>query len=221
MKNIEIVKKIMDSRPSSNHNIDQVLMTIPSIFYQLDVCSATLKNKRVIFIGDDDHMSLVFNLFFNTKCYVFEYDKRIIQNIKYWNDVLQTNVKVFEYSAKDELKVDEKYDFFYINPPYGSHNNAFGVKVWLSRVLPNLLPGSEGILIYPIIEKYSWSIANIQNIEKFILENESLIVRIDKNVHNYLDASHNDIASSNIWIKYLGGAKNLLGNIDDNDKLYR
>lgn len=225
MNNRELIFDILNSRPTSNHEIDQVLMTPASVFLQFELCASDIKNKKIIFIGDDDHVSLLFSKFYDAQCTVLEYDQRIIKNLQLWSEKLELkNYQIKEFNAKNPVSEPlllNNFNFFYINPPYSSKNKGYGAKVWLSRALECCNGGAKGILVVPIMESLDWSMNNINIIENFLLNNNCTILRIDQNVHNYLDASDVNLKSSNILVKYDGSAVNLIGNVNNFEDLYR
>jgi len=59
MSVFKTIQTITSSRPSANHEIEQYLMNAESLLTQFHICGKTFENKRALFLGDDDHFSLL------------------------------------------------------------------------------------------------------------------------------------------------------------------
>lgn len=57
---------ISHNRPDADMSIEQYLMTPESMATQTMLLQSTFQNKKVLFLGDDDHMSVIFARFLNT-----------------------------------------------------------------------------------------------------------------------------------------------------------
>lgn len=219
-----LISKVCISRPQADHSVEQYLMTTESMYAQLNVCRDFLLNKKVVFLGDDDHLSILASKLFNTNSTVIEIDPRIIENQKNLEKNLNLkHHKVISYDIRNSLKkLDlKKFDGFVANPPYGSKNEAYGAKVWLSRALEILEPQSTGLLILPINFDLPWSIKNMLKVQEFLTSNDSLVVKIDNDIHTYEDLPDLNLRSSNIWIHYIGTAKNLIPALAKEKNVYR
>ncbi len=222
--NLDTIDYISKSRPGANHSVEQYLMTKDSLLLQKELLNPYLKDKKVVYIGDDDHLSLIFSLYSNSESIVLELDDRIIKNQKKIKDELKIhNHKIFKYDVSDDIPYtyQNTFDAFIINPPYGSKNQAYGSKVWISRALKCLKTGGIGITVLPFFFEKKWSIENMLIVQKFLTLNNCLIIKIDNDKHSYEDLPAKDtlMRSSNIIIQYLGNASNLIDKVDQN--LYR
>ncbi len=94
-----------------------------------------LKDKKVVFLVDGDGMSIMFGLFASKELIakpksitVLGFDQRIINNITNFSKEYQFHdlckVESENYNVIDPVarQSPQKYDFFYINLPYGSKN---------------------------------------------------------------------------------------------------
>lgn len=217
----QIIKK---NRPKADHSIEQYLMNIDSLELQLELLAQYLANKKVLFIGDDDHFSLVVSSKINAESFVFEIDDRIIRSQQSIANICSlSNHSITKYDVRNQLQGKHigQYNAFVINPPYGSKNTGYGLRVWLSRALEGCVAYSVGVIVLPILIKKQWTIDNIKIFQTFLLQNNCIIFDIHKDVHSYEDLPEKDIdmKSSNIIIMYFGGAKNLLKDVENN--LYR
>ena len=222
---ITLAREILRSRPTGDLSLEQYVMKEASALWQIKKLGPLFRNKKVVFIGDDDHVSLMLSLFYGVTSLVIEIDKRIIANQKKWVRKLKLkNHTIIKHNIASVLNsglISEKYDAFYANPPYGSKNNGFGFKVWVSRGIEALRSGGMGVIVAPISFEKEWTINNLYEVEKFLLANNCLIFEINRNVHTYhsLLKKDEDLRSSNILVYYRGNAKKLISDTVEN--LYR
>lgn len=221
----EFIEKIANSRPQANHGIEQFLMTPASLLLQIEKTANLFKDKKILFLGDDDHFSIILANYVKTaKISVLEYDTRIISNQQALKVELNLlNHSIVEYDATNPLDKSiltyNDYDYFIVNPPYGSKNELYGSKVWISRCLEVLKVGGKGLVILPVDFKYQWSIENMKFLQQFLLDNNCAVYEIERNLHNYFDVNDKGLMSSNIWVTKLSESHNLINEIDKN--LYR
>ncbi len=222
---VKIIELVAKSRPIANDLIEQYLMKPFSMQEQLNKTGLNFANKKALFLGDDDHMSILYSYIFGTHSTVLELDDRIIKNQKELEKKLniQKLHKILKFNAIYDTNTIKtpflEYDIFYINPPYGSKNQLFGAKVWLSRCLEKLKINGKGFIVLPINKNYSWSIKNMLSFQTFVLENNCVIINIEKDIHFYFNHKDSDLTSTNIWIEKLSESKKLIYKIEQN--LYR
>jgi len=219
----KMVSKICGSRPVADHSIEQYLMTEESYLHQLSNLYEYFYEKSIYMIGDDDHFAPSFIQLFKSKVHVIEVDPRIIKSLRKHCGTSPD----FSIDHKD-LRVDydslikhshEAFDCIYINPPYNSKNDAYGIKIWTSLALANLKPGGTGVIVLPITQYLDWTYKNILILQQFLSENNSVIYDIKRNQHFYIDVPDLGLCSSNIYIKKLGKSTNLIKKVSRN--LYR
>lgn len=223
--NFEIISDLCLSRPKGNLLLEQYLMTSESVYCQLEKCRDLFQNKDVLFLGDDDHISLLMSYFFNTRSTVLELDSRVIKNQILWEKTLKLdNHIIIKSDFKDPIKslLKDKFDIFYANPPYGSKNKGLGALVWLSRGLSLLKKEGFGLLVYPIRFDFYWSLTNMNKIQNFLTKNDSIIVGVDHDLHTYQSLKKDpNLRSSNILFYYLGEKDNQLESFSEVKNLYR
>ena len=78
-----------------------------------------------------------------------------------------------------------KYDFFYINPPYGSKNERKSRIVWLERCMSLCVRELPGIIIILYDEKISCTVKYMANIQAFLIRNGFAIKDMTPNIHHY------------------------------------
>jgi len=216
---IEVDRK----RPKADLSIEQYLMTPESMVEQVFRLQNMMRGKKVLQLGDDDHLSILFAQYLEAQPIVAEYDSRIIDSLTgiYKADP-NLDARIIEYDARTLLPVDILADLFYINPPYSSKNHGKGAMVWISRVANAVPVGSTSVLVYPIDEGLFWTLECFDKILKYAHECGLVVVGIDRDVHtyNYLPKDPG-LLSSNIYLyKYANRAPKEIRDIDGN-ALYR
>lgn len=222
---LSLIEKILDSRPRGDLSLEQYLMTKESVIFLLEKLGVLFSGREVLFLGDDDHISILLSFFFGTHSFVIDIDERIVENQMRWINFLKINNKhkIYLHDIQDDLtKVfQRKFEGFHINPPYCSKNSAYGIKVWISKALHLCRKNAIGSISIPIAFEKDWSLKNLIDIQKFLSINNCFIYEIDRDISEYheLPAKDIDLKSSSVFIKYLGGANSLILNVTEN--LYR
>ena len=189
-------------RPEADMSVEQYLMTPESMTRQVNIMKPVLNGKKVLFLGDDDHLSVLFGRYLSVSPFVVEYDARIRRSLR--DNYVKNNINNYiieEYDARNVLPQHIKTDAFYINPPYSSKNRGKGAKVWLSRVAGAVPVGSLSVLVYPIDEGLQWTLDCTNDILQYAYDCGLMIVNIDKDIHTYEHLPKDPgLLSSNIYL---------------------
>lgn len=189
-------------RPEADMSIEQYLMTPESMTRQVNIMKPVLNGKKVLFLGDDDHLSVLFGRYLNVSPVVVEYDARIRRSLR--DNYVKNNINNYlieEYDARNVLPRHVNTDAFYINPPYSSKNRGKGAKVWLSRVAGAVPVGSLSVLVYPIDEGLQWTLDCTNDILQYAYDCGLMVVNIDKDIHTYEHLPKDPgLLSSNIYL---------------------
>lgn len=189
-------------RPEADMSIEQYLMTPESMTRQVNIMKPVLNGKKVLFLGDDDHLSVLFGRYLNVSPVVVEYDARIRRSLR--DNYVKNNINNYlieEYDARNFLPWHVNTDAFYINPPYSSKNRGKGAKVWLSRVAGAVPVGSLSVLVYPIDEGLQWTLDCTNDILQYAYDCGLMVVNIDKDIHTYEHLPKDPgLLSSNIYL---------------------
>ena len=189
-------------RPEADMSIEQYLMTPESMTRQVNIMKPVLNGKKVLFLGDDDHLSVLFGRYLNVSPVVVEYDARIRRSLR--DNYVKNNINNYlieEYDARNVLPRHVNADAFYINPPYSSKNRGKGAKVWLSRVARAVPVGSLSVLVYPIDEGLQWTLDCTNDILQYAYDCGLMVVNIDKDIHTYEHLPKDPgLLSSNIYL---------------------
>lgn len=215
--------QISQSRPKADMSIEQYLMTPESMTTQVMQLQNVFNNKRVLYLGDDDHMSVIFARFLNSRPIVTEYDARVRTNlISLYEKYDIQDSKVIQYDARQPMPAEIEADSFYINPPYSSKNQGKGAKLWISRAASVIPVGSVSVLVYPIDEKLPWTLSCMNNIASYAYSCGLAIVDIDRNLHTYGHLPNDPgLLSSNVYLyKFEDRVPEVIKDIE-NESLYR
>lgn len=151
--------EIAHSRPPADTSIEQFHMMADSM---VNLCDGGLgdflsDSGRVLFLGDDDHISILLASKWDLSPVVLEYDQRVIDSLTRWSRKLNLrSYEVAKYDVRDPVPPIEKCDTFYINPPYSSKNDGHGMRAWVTRSLEACVDRCDGVIIMPHSDTLSW-----------------------------------------------------------------
>jgi predicted methyltransferase len=204
--------KVAESRPAQDYSLRQVPMTPESMVRQNDLLAGggILDDKRVFFLGDADHQSVLLAQECGVIPVILEYDERVIESLERWFDKLNIDCDIRKYDAREPVvaqnKELKKCNGFYINPPY-SHLEHNGPRVWLQRVMEIIEKDSVGVLILlwdgGAVNR-GWVYDMQRCVLDYLSQNSFEILDIHHNVHDYDGASDAGLKSSNIILKWSG-----------------
>ncbi len=199
LKNAQI---IASQRPTADLSVEQYLMTAESLARQVSCLQNVFLDKKVLHIGDDDHLSVLFALYLNCHPVILEYDPRVRKSLRSsFSSFRIQNYSILKYDVREFIPNGVKADTFYINPPYSSKNNGKGVKVWVSRASQAIPIGSTSVLAYPIDETLPWTISCLKEIVDYAYQCGLMIVDINRDIHTYEYLPKDPgLLSSNIYL---------------------
>lgn len=231
---LEILESIIMCRPAPIRKYDQIYMKANDMFYQAMLVSDLIAEQKVVFLGDGDAMSLLFLLLMNKgkisyskQLTVLDFDERIVNNHKkqFLANGINKNINLSTklYNVINPLPEEEKnkYDFFYINPPYGSKNEARSCMAWLYRCMELCNKGCKGCIILPYDNKQVWTIENLKVIENFLIENGFIIRDIISNMHKYHLLDNPNLTSSSIIVERIENIKSKYENVTLPEEIVR
>jgi predicted methyltransferase len=214
---------ITAGRPSADLTIEQYLMTAESLVEQVLAIEPIFRNKKILHLGDDDHLSVLFAHYLDCRPFVAEYDARIRKSLKnmYQKYHVET-YDIIDFDARNLLPSHAIADAFYINPPYSSKNNGKGAKVWISRVSGAVPVGSTSILVYPIDESLPWTLSCFNEILDFAYKQGFMVTNIDRDLHTYEYLPKDPgLLSSNIYLYKFEDREPIPIEDTENESLYR
>lgn len=219
-KKVNLVCKNRQEYAPPIRGVDQIYMKPEYMIIQTKLMASELQNKRVIFMGDGDQMSLMFGLYAiegslpsPDHMLVLDFDKRVLTAIKRF-----ASKHGFGYLITTELynvkwKVPEEYkswgDFFYTNPAYGSKTEPKGLPViiFVDRCLSMCAPKSSGCIIFPYDLTRPWTLEVVKNVQTYLIKMNCVIREMIKDMHMYNLDDDPNLRSSTIIIDRLGSTK--------------
>ena len=212
---LRIIDDIISIRPHPNRFYDQIYMYGVDMLKQSNIVHRALDNKNVLFLGDGDGMCMLFIALY-TKIYngdqmqsatVLDFDERILNREQRFCDEISPKSAIktcFElYNIIDPIpsRLKDKFDTFYINPPYGSKNNGESCIAWLIRALELCKSNCNGYIIIPYEENQSWTVGALQNIESFLVSKGFVIEELQSHIHRYHLKADFDLTSISMKVK--------------------
>jgi N4-bis(aminopropyl)spermidine synthase len=163
------LETLLEARPTMLRDFDQIAMRSDDLLEQALDILPLLQGKSVVFIGDDDGMSVLISLLHKLCRYVppkrimvWDFDDRIIQSAlsmaqRYgFSHLLEARLyNVFD-CLPDELL--GQFDVFYTNPPYGASNAGASAQLFITRGIQALnATATTGYVILPNNASRPWT----------------------------------------------------------------
>lgn len=208
---VNLADQVTYRRPVANRTFDQIFMHGGDMIQQTLLMHNFLDDKNVLFLGDGDGMSMMFGLFATNGITskpkgltVLDFDERMVNNImkfsRDFNFTIPVKTSVYNVIDKSEMELRRKFDFFYINPPYGSKNKGLSTIAWLHCCMDLCDEDASGCLVIPYDEKVTWTVEAMKNIQKFLIENGFVIREMITGMHNYHLPEAPDLTSATIIV---------------------
>lgn len=184
----DIIKWVADNRPKNKEEISQYLLDKKSLLDSILYLEPWVRNRKILFLGDDDHMSILLAYFFNIEAFIYEFDVDVRNSIKELSIKLDISERVntFSYDARNNWDIDiPMFDAFHINPPFSKSNKGKGAILWLHRCLQKMNVNALGICNIPTTKQRNWSSSNWFEVQKFLTKNNCVINTISKPFQSY------------------------------------
>lgn len=210
-KLIEEAEEISKNRPKANPKFDQVYMIKEYMLSQIFRIQKKFEGKRIVFLGDGDCTSLFVCLFMKygiirnvLEITVLDFDKRVLNYInQYLESESSCSFRTLNYNivlpVPDDLK--SKFDFFYINPPYGSKNNGASIIAWIHRCIDLTTCDASGCIIAPYSYNLLWTQKVMMSIQTFLLKQGFVLVEVISAAHLYENKKDPALSSSSLMVK--------------------
>lgn len=214
---------IITDRPLPDLTIEQYLMTSESLVAQVMATQTIFRKKKILHIGDDDHLSVLFAKHLGCHPFVAEFDERIRDSLEdMYKKYSIENYDIIEFDVRNLLPNNTIADAFYINPPYSSKNRGKGAKAWISRASQAVPVGSTSVLVYPIDESLPWTLSCLHEILDFAHKQGFIVTNIDRDLHTYEYLPKDPgLLSSNIYLYKFKDSKPIQVEDIEDESLYR
>ena len=194
---VNATEKVVLSRPQPLRDYDQISMQAGDLVRQAKIIAPALAGKSVIFIGDNDGASAILGALAELKSIiapsrmtVLDFDERVlgsIQSVAQSNgfaDFLETRLyNVFDTVPEDLLGA---FDWFYTNPPYGSHNRGESARLFITRGMECCRRATgKGCIILPDDDKRSWARGAMLETQRFLVGHNWSIEEKINHLHRY------------------------------------
>lgn len=205
-------------RPPANRLFDQIYMETGDMINQTLFMAQYVAGKDVIFLGDGDGMSMMFGLFGKEEIInapktmtVIDFDQRIVNNVANFSKEFAFDVPINSrlYNVIEPIPQDlkQKFDFFYINPPYGSKNMGESTNVWLHRCMDLCNDKSEGCIVIPYDSTMEWTLTAMKNIQNFLIANGFVIRDMVSYMHRYHLKDNPSLKSATLIVERISPKK--------------
>lgn len=182
-----LVKK---NRPPPLRNYDQIYMEPDYMVLQTKIMATEIANKKILFMGDGDGMSLMFGLFVAQgkigapdHMLVLDFDKRILKSINSFSKKYKFEYLISTYCYNVKDPIPKKYfswaDFFYVNPPYSSKTKPKGLSaiIFIDRCLDFCIPKSSGCVLLPYSNERPWTQEVMKNVQTYFINEVGCYLR--------------------------------------------
>lgn len=217
---------IAKERPAADETLEQFLMDANSVAAQARYIARVLDGQTVLFLGDDDHVSVVTAAFSNISAVVFDVDERIVQSINRWKERLQlinlsADCKDLRDVAPNQLAALRQCDSFYVNPPYSSKNAAHGLKAWIDTATEVCVPYCDGIVVMPSNRDMAWVNSNWLAVQEFVTANGYRITEVGSDQQAYSGVHDLGLRSQNLTLSRVQPDRRLPERASTGSRLYR
>lgn len=148
-KSIEFLTSIKDKRVRPKRKYDQFLATTETVAKRVSLIDffGDILDKRILFLGDDDFVSLaVAGSNKAEEIVVLDIDDEILEKIKEIGDKLNFSIKAFNYDLRKPLpkELNNRFDVVFTDPPY----TANGIELFVSRAIDALDKANQTARVY-------------------------------------------------------------------------
>ena len=146
---VKLLNKYSNLRPSAKREYDQFTATLETTARRATLIEffGDIKDKRLLFLGDDDFTSVAIASFKTARDIVAaDIDDRILDNIKIVSQKEGFEVRTMSYDARKALPKDlrGKFDAVFTDPPY----TQMAVELFISRAVAALDATNQSARIY-------------------------------------------------------------------------
>ena len=207
-------------RPYANREFDQIFMLAADMVKQVDVIEDYIRAKNVLFLGDGDGMSMMFGLFGSqgiiegpSSMTIYDFDQRIIHNIKTFAEdykfLDKYKLKCYNYNVIDPIpqQSQKRYNFFYINPPYGSKNHGLSTEAWLHRCIDMCTENCSGCIVIPYDNQHRWTQDAMLDIQKFLAAHGFVVRDMISSMHLYHLKDNPELKSATVIVDKIASAQ--------------
>jgi predicted methyltransferase len=210
-------------RPANDPSLEQFLMQSGSLADQGALIGERFDGRSVLFLGDDDHASIIAAAFGDIAATVYELDERVAESLRSWARELRLrNYAVEVADIRSVSPTGERCDAFYINPPFSSKNDGHGLRYWITKALELCVSHCEGIVVMPADDDLDWVNRNWISVQQFVSENGCRILSTgESQLHTYESTNDVGLRSQNLFLRRIDPSRERKELIRHGTSLYR
>jgi N4-bis(aminopropyl)spermidine synthase len=146
---VSFLKNIDKKRPLPKRKYDQFRATIETTARRVCLLDffGDIQNKRLLFIGDNDFVSVAAGKIGGAEnITVVDIDRRILTEINSFSKAKSLGIKTIYYDTRRRLPVglEKRFDVVFADPPY----TPKGIKLFVSRAIASLDEANKAARIY-------------------------------------------------------------------------
>lgn len=214
---------VASTRPTSDESLEQFYMQSISLAQQAATLGKLFAGRSLLFLGDDDHVSIVTAAFSDIEVTVIELDSRIVANLEQWARELHLrSFRVIQADLRDEIDLGCQCDAFYANPPFSSKNEGHGLRYWISRAIDFCVPRCEGIVAMPSNDDLDWVNRNWLSVQDYVTRNGFRVLSTGESLlQAYIGTNDLGLRSQNLHLVRVDSSIRQLELARPEDALYR
>ena len=215
-KAINAVSDVVQNRPRPLRMFDQIYMKTGDMVLQSEMIADWADGKRLAFIGDGDAISVcvaylrareVLN-FGPSHITVFDFDERMVEAVMNFADRGKIgNLDAKLYNVLDPMDIEEPFDCFYTNPPWGASNNGESVNVFIERGMESTAHNGAGVVVIADDDDLEWPKRVLSGVQRFAANQGFYVSRMQRKLHEYHLDDAPDLKSCNLYLAALPGNK--------------
>jgi hypothetical protein len=200
-------------RPPSLRAFDQIPMYPRDHVRQTKLVAPYLAGRAVVFMGDGDCTSLLLGLLSKhglplpSRMLILDFDARLLKvatgiaESNGFGHVLETRL----YNAFDALPSDlaGQFDWFYTNPPYGSHNLGGSARLFITRGCELVRPNGQGCIILPHDRQREWARVAMLETQCFLSQHGWVMTDKVRELHRYKLDDDRQLTSSLVLVEHI------------------
>ena len=205
------VSDVIQNRPRPIRQFDQIYMKAGDMVIQSEFVARWANDKRLVFIGDGDAISVCVaylknrDVFENgpSKVMVLDFDERIVNAVKRFADKERLeHLDARLYNALDALPEDlVEYDCFYTNPPWGQYNDGESINVFVDRGVEAVCGQGEGLVVIADDKEINWSQEVLAKVQTHAASRGFFVARMQPELHLYHLDDAPDLRSCNLLFR--------------------
>ena len=217
-----LADEVAAHRPLSDPTLEQFHLQSGSLAAQARLVARRFADRSILFLGDDDHVSVIASAISQITATVVEVDPRICASLGRWKSELNlVNLHIINSDVRNP-NLDGQFESFYGNPPFSSKNEGHGIRYWISRATDLCASDCSGIIAMPVLEGSEWVDHNWLDLQGFLTDNGYRIVHTsDTETQSYETANDLGLRSQNVFVRRVDSKRRLIEAARPGEEIYR